>query len=766
VELVVGGLLDAGSDRGPVVAYDGASWRALGSPPDGTCTALGLFGGELIAAISRSPISSAIVAWNGTAWRTLGAMTGIARTMTLFNGRLVLGGSFSHVDGLPAANVIQWNGSAWSALGVNAGGVSGDVYALAVFSGLLWVGGDITHASGIPVGNLATWSGASWSAAASCNGGVRALAVRAGQSIADSFLFAGGFFTAVGVTAAQSVARFNAQNGWLAMGPGVPPCSALLVRSTGTFTFEVVAGVAASSLPVRSWNGSTWDVLGGAGGQAIPNALAVFAGRYVYAGSSTISSSVRTLHSGGIWQPLSGLGLDGPVVAVLATANDLVIGGSFTFASRLQVNGIARGTIGAWQPLGSGVLDGRVNALATMPNGDIVAAGTFTSAGGSAANLIARWNGSTWSPLGGLLGSAILALAVLPNGRLVAAGSITQAGAQPVQNIVQWDGTAWSAMGSGLDGIVSTLAVRPNGELLAGGVFQNSGTAPMRFLARWNGSAWSAMPGEPDAQVTELAVLGSGDVLVGGLFNAVGSLPSIYLARWNGSSWTAVPGLVAAPFSYRVHTIVPLPRGHALVSGERRSGNNPQLLRYDGQGLIPLPDPSAYFVDGVRSSNGDAVFVGDFLRAAGVLSAYVTRYVSPCPAIADVYGVGCSGSGGVNTMRATQLPWIGTAFAAEATGMPAQGLVVALTGFTSLSIPLQNLLQQGVPGCHLLASPDISVLGVPRNGLWQSVLPIPASTALVGLVLHHQCLALELDAGSNIVAVTGTNGLRLTIGVF
>jgi hypothetical protein len=190
------------------------------------------------------------------------------------------------------------------------------------------------------------------------------------------------------------------------------------------------------------------------------------------------------------------------------------------------------------------------------------------------------------------------------------------------------------------------------------------------------------------------------------------------------------------------------------------------LSRFNGQSRVALNDPDAAFVAGARSPNGEVLLAGDFTPLRNVPSAYVARYVSPCPAIAPPYGSGCRGSGGINTLRATQLPWIGSAFRGEATGMPGSGLAVSVTGLTQTSIPLASLLRQGLPGCDLLATLDLVEVVTPSQGRAATVLAIPALSSLVGLVLHHQVVALELDTGFNLVAVTSSNGLRLTLGVF
>jgi hypothetical protein len=144
----------------------------------------------------------------------------------------------------------------------------------------------------------------------------------------------------------------------------------------------------------------------------------------------------------------------------------------------------------------------------------------------------------------------------------------------------------------------------------------------------------------------------------------------------------------------------------------------------------------------------------------------MSRLVSPCPARVSGYGAGCIGSGGLNSLRAVELPWLGAWFRGEATGMPALGVAAACTGFAPTSIPLNTLLGQALPGCDLLAIPDLSQAVAPRAAAAQTALRIPALAGIVGLDLFHQVIALEVDGGSNLVAVTSTNGLRATIGVF
>jgi hypothetical protein len=98
--------------------------------------------------------------------------------------------------------------------------------------------------------------------------------------------------------------------------------------------------------------------------------------------------------------------------------------------------------------------------------------------------------------------------------------------------------------------------------------------------------------------------------------------------------------------------------------------------------------------------------------------------------------------------------------------MPAISLALSLLGFNTASIPLPSILPQGVAGCTLWVSPDLLGLYVPSAGSVTTQFAIPNAVALAGQVLHQQVVPIEFDAASNIVALTGTNALTLTIGSF
>lgn len=137
-----------------------------------------------------------------------------------------------------------------------------------------------------------------------------------------------------------------------------------------------------------------------------------------------------------------------------------------------------------------------------------------------------------------------------------------------------------------------------------------------------------------------------------------------------------------------------------------------------------------------------------------------------CPATAVAAGTGCIGSGGQNVLATASLPWLGTTFLSTATGMPPNGLALAVFGTATASVPLVGILPQGGPGCALLTMPDVVAAYVPTGHSLEIGLPLPPALSLAGAVLHEQVVPLEIGAGGAITALTATNRLTLVLGAF
>lgn len=758
--LVAGGNFTVGGAAANVATYDGTDWSALGTAPLGYVNSLVVYNGSLIAAAGNT-----VYQWTGATWQSIGVTTHQSSTprtvaLAVYQGDLVVGGGFTHMQGAPAQNIARWNGTGWSGLG---SGVSGPVHALAAYTfqslPALYVGGIFSSAGGTAAANLAAWNGSSWSAVASVNGAVNALGVRLTASASTSHLFVGGQFTAVGAVSALNVARYNAATDtWIALGAGIPgSCEALFVRGVGLSSYEVVGG----ANQVWRLSSGVWNTLGATQGVY---SLSYYGGQYVVG-----ASGIRTWN-GTDWAPLLGAGIDDAVNAVLATDTDIVLGGIFATISGTTMNGVARGNSNAWLPLGGGVTggSGEVRALARLPNGDIVAGGSFTAATGGVANHVAVWNGSAWSPLGGGINGDVRALLVLPNGDLLAGGSFTLAGSTGASSLARWNGTVWAQVGGGVLGQVEALAVMANGDIAVGGLFQQAGsTSGLNNVARFDGTTWHPFGLGVDADVEALAPTANGQLYAGGRFDTASGLPATRVARWTGNAWASLPSFGALHYG-SVHSLMMLPNGD-LIAGcdemQTLAGFN-CLLRLRGGVWQPLYVSSLSGEGRVNAAaltpSGDIVVAGRFELLAAIVTAQFARLAVTCPATAVAYGAACSS--GPIAMTAQSLPWVGSTYRTTAAPIAPNALVFDLLGIGPQSTPLSLLHPAGVAGCSLVVNSLATQLLVPNNGAVTSQIAIPNTTAFVGLPLFEQVLQIELNAAFAITALRSSNGLHATVG--
>jgi hypothetical protein len=570
---------------------------------------------------------------------------------------LYVGGWFDAVGETVANNIARWDGHAWWPLAGPGGvGVDGGVVSLVVHddgSGpALYVGGRFDTAGGLDVHNIARWDGRSWSvlddgAAIGVDGEVRTLAVHGFDGVSE--LYAGGEFRTAGQTTASRIARWDGSS-WHALqgvsGQGTNSSVwALAVHDDGTGqalyvagTFSTAGGVDAGR--VARWDGEAWsavEAVAGGGVDGYVYALESFddgSGPALYAGGEIEAADQAAVHNivrwrAGAWEALSGPQGDGVSgrVSVIRARQDadgdvLYVGGMFTSAGGLEVNGVARWDRSGWSALGDqgGVgVRGSVAALTdSVGPGDraLVVAGLFTAAGGTAAVNLALWEGGHWLafPMSSGLGVVdsgipeVMAMAEFDDGTgtaLYVAGRFEMVGTLTVNSIARWDGVRWSALtgphGTGVDGQVYVLAVHDDGSgpaLYVGGRFEYAGGVLANGIARWDGVTWSPLPG-PDGVGTNHDVLamatyddGGGPALyVGGAFVFMAGLRVDSIARWDGSNWSELvwgPGFVGfdsavwalTVFDDTLHGPCLYAGGEYLRYGNRLMGG---IARWDGE---------------------------------------------------------------------------------------------------------------------------------------------------------------------------------------
>lgn len=322
--------------------------------------------------------------------------------------KLVVGGRFSALGGVAAANIAMWDGATWSPIGSR---VNGDVWGLAVLpDGRLVVGGLFTAAGATPVSGIAQFTSGAWAPVGTgVSGGFFGLSGVFSFAVApNGDLFAGGIFTSAGGVPANCIARWDGTS-WSSLGSGV----------TGGTDVPLVVDLAMK-----------------------PDGSLIAAGRFTHAGGVTVNYIAQW--NGTAWNSF-GTGLDQEAHEVeLLPDGDVVVGGSFFHAGGVAASNIARWNGSAWSPLGSGMsINGipYVFSLARGLDGTLYAGGGFSSAGGMSASNIAKWDGASWSALGSGTDGESRALLILPSGELIVGGPFTQAGGLTASRIARFGPT-------------------------------------------------------------------------------------------------------------------------------------------------------------------------------------------------------------------------------------------------------------------------------------------------------------------------------------
>lgn len=164
------------------------------------------------------------------------------------------------------------------------------------------------------------------------------------------------------------------------------------------------------------------------------------------------------------------------------------------------------------------------------------------------------------------------------------------------------------------------------------------------------------------------------------------------------------------------------------------------------------------------SADGRAI-VGYGRNPQGCDQAFVVRFPS-IPAAATSYGSACVGPQGALQFAAAQAPYVGVPAISDCQGASAQALQIGVLGFAPISVPLSSILPVGLPGCALLASPDVLTLLPVANGVARQQLAIPALPTLVGASYRQQVLRLDVAPTGGFASLAGSNGLLLTIGAY
>lgn len=209
-----------------IAAWNGSTWEGFAGGFSGQSARVVNYGGTLIASTALGnlgtphgggPTLGHVARWTGTAWQTIGTISPTFSLSdwgtTVWNGLLVYGGSFTSINGVPAANIAAWDGTSWSALGA---GFNNFVTSVAVHNGELYASGVFTASGATPIpGRIARWTGSGWVPVAGAPG-----AACIDMYSTDGKLYVSGGFSDAGGAPAERIAAWDGVN-WSPLGSGL-----------------------------------------------------------------------------------------------------------------------------------------------------------------------------------------------------------------------------------------------------------------------------------------------------------------------------------------------------------------------------------------------------------------------------------------------------------------------------------------------------------------------------------------------------------------
>jgi trimeric autotransporter adhesin len=576
---------------------------------------------------------------------------------------LVVGGAFTSIQGVAANHIAMrdpYSGQ-WQALGAGVGTVP---LALTVWNGKLVVGGTGNNNPADTDNNLLTYDGSTWTSlyGGTSTGSVFCLGVLNGE------LYAGGNFVIYPTVLdiATNIAHWNTSHGlWENVaGPGTNPGQNVYCMTNWNGNLWVGTyyknGTILGAGDVWQFDGVNWTdmVQTDNAVEALQpwNGVLVAGGYFDVVGTSSIRSVMA--YNGSYWYQLAVSGMDNGVTDLTVFGGKLYAGGYFTHADGNSANYVAVYSGGSWQGLNGGT-NSYVHSLIPM-DAELVVGGEFTQADGASANHMALWDGHEWAPFGGGNVSGVLAMNRY-GGYMVAGGAFNQsAGAgTPAHNIVAWNGVSLTPFGIGMDNQINALKsyvvgniITQTNELVAGGYFLNAGGVACNYIARWDQGivafpppAWAAMSTGFDGSVQTIeraTVAGVTNTYAGGTFQWTGAgVPPVYLgriARWNASSqlWESVGGgMDGVVYALKAFNGYLYAGGSFTNAGGVSTGG---LARWDGTSWHQVGGFFGGTVLALEVYNGRLVMAGTFPGFGG------SPNISSTDGIASYFNLGSGGA--------------------------------------------------------------------------------------------------------------------------
>ncbi len=222
---VRGGVLYGGSN-GQLQAWNGTTFTTVASVA-GNISDLHVHTDGNLYLTTETFNQHLVYRWNGTTATQIGNANNFMRCLGSYGNDLILGGTFTAVNGVQANLLARWNGTTWSSFGLSASGYS--VESTAELDGQLYIG-----TSGAAMNYVQRWTGTQWQA---LGAGLNSVPQTLFADRATSSVRAFGNFFQAGGKPVWNYAEWRNQPRWqnrlhgLAGSAGIP-----LLRGSGTLT--------------------------------------------------------------------------------------------------------------------------------------------------------------------------------------------------------------------------------------------------------------------------------------------------------------------------------------------------------------------------------------------------------------------------------------------------------------------------------------------------------------------------------------------------
>ncbi|MET0753721.1 MAG: FG-GAP-like repeat-containing protein [Pyrinomonadaceae bacterium] len=452
---------------------------------------------------------------------TSGIMPNVYSLVVQTDGRIIIGGNFSDVNGVQRSRIARVNAdgsldTSFIASVQNSDG-SQSVYAmLDLGDGRLVLGAHMSTINNVR------------------RDGYAALNLSDGSLVADSFTQGAGEVTQFGKVAVQP-------DGKILAGAGFAYINGLFKQGITRFNPDGTLD-------------STFNSGTGADGTVLAIGLQtdgkIIIGGDIRSYNGVFRNNITRINPDGSLDasfPQGDVTLNAYVLDIVVQSdNKVLVGNSSGGIRRLNADGSLDTTFN----FGTGT-SGSVQSIVVQPDGKIIIAGGFSTFNGASRNGIARLNAngsldSSFNPSTGINGT-VYGVALQPDGKIIVVGEFTTVNGTGRTRVARLNADGSTDLsfnsGTGADARVNTVLIQPDGKIYIGGNFNNYNGSGRDRLARLlpDGSVDASFGSSLDffykdqleigARVYTLA-LQNNNLLVGGLFTEINDSKYASLARF------------------------------------------------------------------------------------------------------------------------------------------------------------------------------------------------------------------------------------------